>query len=52
MMLEFREWLSRKLLNLAFSLDRGGKVVCDAQRGWIFRRDWVQPKSGGDSGRV
>lgn len=38
-----REWIARKLLTLAWRVDRESSVVYDAQRGYMFRRNWVQP---------
>lgn len=46
--LEFRIWLSRKLLSWANMLDRAGKIECDAVEGWYFRRQWKQPKPARD----
>lgn len=48
MMADFRHWLARKLLNLAFRVDRECTLMCDARMGWMFRRDWQQPRSPSD----
>jgi len=46
-MADFRQWLARKLLMLAYLIDRGGKIECRAGC-YYFVRGWQQPKSDSD----
>lgn len=44
--MDWRGWIARKLLSWANKIDDRG-VVCDAEEGWYFKRQWKQPHMDG-----
>jgi hypothetical protein len=41
-----RGWAARQLLRLVNQIDPHTRIMCDANAGWKFERDWKQPTEG------
>jgi len=45
---DWRGYVARRLLSLAYAIDKDCKVMCDAAAGWKFQRGWQQSTSSFD----